>query len=134
MNNKIWTKKNISFWINHSDQPMQEHERKAWHPVVWQQPPPPVEEIKTGAVSLPNKQNKISENSLKYCFLSCIRIQRMHHTNESFAIFIVSIRKQKIIRKCARKSQKTCYWLYHLLRKPFDLCKYWCKIFPLIHM
>lgn len=30
---------------------MQEHERKAWHPVVWQQPPIKIEEIKTGAVS-----------------------------------------------------------------------------------
>lgn len=30
---------------------MQENERKVWHPVVWQQPPPPVEEVRCGEVS-----------------------------------------------------------------------------------
>lgn len=30
---------------------MQENERKVWHPIVWQQPPPPVEEIRVGEVN-----------------------------------------------------------------------------------
>lgn len=34
-----------------SEYQMQENERKVWHPIVWQQPPPPVEEIRVGEVN-----------------------------------------------------------------------------------
>lgn len=42
----------VLFTIHFIDEPVREHERKAWHPVVWQQPAAPIEEIQIGAVRL----------------------------------------------------------------------------------
>lgn len=106
-------------------------EKKVWHPVVWQQPPPPippeqcgfgevVPHTNTHIIIFRHSYYSLCSDNLKVSFLTNCSINspsRMHPTNALSVISIDFSKKPRINQKFARNMSKTCYWPYQRHRK-----------------